>query len=157
MMLVVLSGTYLRSCAHDVHGAAERLRRPEQLSIISSPATVPAELQQFMLPADARLQGLLGGSLQALNVRVAERILREADSFERPALAECLVTLARGRTRLKASPRASMTDADLHDFITGRWADGCTHSGLLRQLRDAGFACEQRRFARLFAAADRSR
>ena len=155
-LLVVLSGTYLRACAHDVLGAAERLRRPEQLSIISSPATVPAELREFTLPADARLQGVLGGSLQALNVRVADHVLRQAGSHERPALAEYLAALARGRVRPKPNPRTPMTDADVHDFIRARWVEGCTHSGLLRQLRDAGFACEQHRFARLFAAAQRS-
>lgn len=156
-LLVVLSGTYLRACAHDVLAAAGRLRRPEQLSIISSPSTVPAELREFILPADARLQGLVGGSLQALNVRVAEHVLQQAGLLERPALAEYLAMLVRDRGRPKPNSRTLMADADIHNFIIDRWGEGCTHSGLLRQLREAGFACEQRRFARLFAAAHRSR
>lgn len=157
--LVVLSSNYLRACAHDLLAAVANLHRPEQLSIICAGASEPSDLQEFLVPADARLQTVLGGSLQALNVRIAARLLELAahTPLDRPVLTEYLKPLTREIVPRPALRRSPLTDAQVREFITARLTDRSTHSALLRQLRDAGYACEQQRFARLFTATVGSR
>ncbi|MGH4027285.1 MAG: hypothetical protein ACRDRV_22170 [Pseudonocardiaceae bacterium] len=153
-LLVVLSATYLRACAHDLLAAAAELHRPDQLAIISVGGGATRELREYLLPADAHLQTVVGGSLGALNVHLAARLLQApaADLFSRHALAEQIKTLARSGSRRHVPNRTPLTDAEVRAFIIERLSKGSTHSSMLRQLRDAGLACEQQRFARLFAA-----
>lgn len=153
-LLVVLSATYLRACAHDLITAAGTLHRPEQMAIISVGGGATRELREYLLPADADLQTVVGGSLGALNVHLAARLLQTpaADPFNRHDLAEQIRTLARGGSRRQVPKRTPLTDDEVQDFITEHLGESSTHTSMLRQLRDAGLACEQERFARLFAA-----
>lgn len=156
-LLLVLSGPYLRACGHDVLAAADQLHHPDQLSIISTGSTVPSDLREFVLPADGRLQGALGGSMQALNVRIAAHLLEKHRApLKRPALADTVTALGRGRPRPAPLQRTPLSDDQVRAFITSHWTENATHTRLLRQLRDSGLACEQQRFARLFADTVRS-
>jgi hypothetical protein len=152
-LLVVLSGTYLKACAHDLIAAASHLHSPEQMTIISVGGSATHELREYLLPADAHLQTVVGGSLGALNVRLAVRLLQTAtaDLFNRHDLAERIRTLARGAQR-QIPKREPLTDDQIRAFIAERLRETTSHTALLRQLRDAGLACEQHRFAQLFAA-----
>jgi hypothetical protein len=151
-LLLVMSGPYLRACGHDVLAAADQLRHPDQLSVISTGSSVPRELREFVLPADGRLQGVLGGSMQALNVRIAAHLLETHRApLQRAALAESVTLLSQGRSRPAPLNRTPMSDEQVRAFITEHWTQRATHTRLLRQLRDSGLACEQQRFARLFA------
>jgi hypothetical protein len=152
--LVVLSAAYLRACAPDLRAVAAELDRPEQLAILSVGGSATRGLGDYLLPADAHLQTVVGGSLGALNVHLAARLLQTggADLFNRHVLAEHLRALARGGSRRQVPKRAALTDGEVRAFIAERLTERSTHTGLLRQLRDAGLACEQQRFARLFAA-----
>lgn len=154
VLIVVLSSTYLRACAHDLMGAAEVLQRPEQLSIISAGANTSGGLHEFLLPVDAHLQTAVGGSLGALNVRLAARLLDMAGNggLERPALNEHARALRVDSTPRTTPQRAPMTDEEVCQFIAERLTERSTHTALLRQLRNSGRACEQKRFAQLFAA-----
>jgi hypothetical protein len=154
VMIVVLSSTYLRACAHDLLGAAEALQRPEQLSVISAGASAAGGVQEFLLPVDAHLQTAVGGSLGALNVRLAARLLGMADNavLDRPTLNEHVRALRQDSTRRTAPQRTPMTDEEVCQFIAERFTERSTHTALLRQLRNSGHACEQKRFAQLFAA-----
>jgi hypothetical protein len=156
-LLLVLSGPYLRACGHDVAAAADQLRHPDQLSVISTGSTVPSDLREFVLPADGRLQGVLGGSMQALNVRIAAHLLETHQApLQRPALADTVTALGHGRQRPAPLQRTPLSDDQVRTFITTHWTERATHTRLLRQLRDSGLACEQQRFARLFADTVRS-
>jgi hypothetical protein len=152
-VLVVLSGTYLRACAHDLIAAADELHRPEQMAIISVGGGATYELREYLLPADAHLQTVVGGSLGSLNVRLAARLLQTAPTgpFDRHELAERIRALARGARR-EIPKREPLTDDQVMSFIAERFCETSSHTSMLRQLRDAGLACEQQRFARLFAA-----
>jgi hypothetical protein len=153
-LLVVLSGVYLRACAHDLIALAGKLPRPEQLTIISVGGTAPRELQEFVLPADGHLQTVVGGTMGALNVRVAARLLQTlaGASPDRPAFADRLAQLQQEAGRRPVFQRTPITDEQVRSFILERLTDTSTHTALLRQLRDSGLACEQKRFAQLFAA-----
>jgi hypothetical protein len=152
-LLVVLSAAYLRACAHDLIAAATKLHRPEQMAIISVGGGTTPELREYLLPADAHLQAVVGGSLGALNVRLAARLLQTAaaDPFNRHDLAGRIRTLARGARR-QVPKREVLTDDKIRAFIAERVSESSTYTSMLRQLRGAGLACEQQRFARLFAA-----
>lgn len=157
-LLLVLSGPYLRACGHDVLAAADQLRHPDQLSVISTGSSVPSDLREFVLPADGRLQGVLGGSMQALNVRIAAHLLETHRApLQRTALADSVAVLSQGRSRPAPLQRTPLSDEEVRAFITTHWTESATHTRLLRQLRDSGLACEQQRFARLFADTVRSR
>lgn len=156
-LIVVLSGPYLRACGHDVLAAADQLRGQDQLSIISTGNSVPRDLREFVLPADGRLQAVVGGSMQALNVRVAAHLLEtHREPLQRSALAHSVIALSNGRPRPTPLQRTPMSDDAVRAFITAHWTERATHSRMLRQLRDSGLACEQQRFARLFADTVRS-
>ncbi|MBW4719407.1 hypothetical protein [Saccharothrix obliqua] len=152
--VVVLSPSYLRACADDLLRAIGVMESPDRLSIVSIGGTPPRELREFVLPGDAHLQTVLGGSLGALNVRVAQRLLRmSADSaMDRATLAEHVAALASSGGVREIPRRQPMSDDDVRKFIMENLSERSTHTSLLRKLRDSGLACEQKRFARLFAA-----
>ena len=125
----------------------------------SSPPGLPpdADLADVMLPADARLQHHVGGTRGSLNVRIAKQILTAGLSDHaamsehlRRQLATAPTLISYGRT---ATERRR--GAGVHPAAPGRRLN-VSHSRLLRALRDSGMACEQARFAGLFATAARS-
>lgn len=155
-VLLVLSQSYLAACSADLRAALERAHNG-QLSVIAAGATEHADLAEVILPADARLQHHVGGTRGSLNVRIAEQVLL-AGLSNHGAMREHL------RGQLAAAPtlfsygRQRLSDDDVLAFIRPRLAADPTLSRtrLLRALRDAGMACEQARFADLFATARRS-
>lgn len=158
-MLVVLSAMYLRACARDLVALAENLRQSDQLTIISVGGSAPRELQEFVLPADSHLQTVVGGTLGALNVRLAAELLQTAPNTppNRQAFADGLSRLRQQAGQRPVFQRTPMTDEQVRAFILERLTENSTHTAMLRQLRDSGLACEQKRFANLFAATVRSR
>jgi len=153
-VLVALSPPYLDACSEDITAAAATLRRTSQLSLICTGAA-RTTLPNHMLPGDARLQHLLGGTRQALNVRVLAYLLREdRGPFTREAASDTLTRLLSTQPKLVEHDRRRCSDAEVRNFIRTclRRDPSLSHSRLLRQFRNAGNACEQSRFALLFAA-----
>lgn len=152
-VLVSLSEAYLTACEADLR-AALSLARPGQVSIISAGLGQRADLASWRLPADARLQHVLGGTRAALNARIVADLLR-AGANDHQAMHDRLCNHLARAPELVAYRRRRLTDADVIDFIRARHAryPQASRSGLLRELRDAGMACEQTRFRGLFAAA----
>ncbi|MFC8296580.1 hypothetical protein [Micromonospora orduensis] len=154
-IIAVLSDTYLRPCSDDLRRAAGQLRDPQRLTIVG-PAQADPDLNELVVGVTARMRPAVGGSLLALNVRVAQRLvsLVTADSatHRRPhlrALAHELVATAPPPT-----PRANrerMSDEEVRAFIRSLASVRPTSATrLLRQLRDSGKSCEQARFKQLF-------
>ncbi len=153
-LLLVLSAPYLAACHPDVLAAASTLPDPAQLSVISAGTKTAGELAEFLLPVDARLEHVVGGTRQSLNVRVAEHLLAGGD-YEHAAMRDRLSRLLAGQPAPRRYTRTPLTDQEVQVFIRDRLAqDGAavTHTRLLRELRDSGRACEQHRFADLFRA-----
>ena len=152
--LLVLSQSYLAACRDDVAEALSTLPGGgEDLSIISAGTKTSDGLAERLLPVDARLQYLLGGTRQALNVRAAEHVVLAGleDHEEMRAWLEGLVA---DQPALPRYDRQALNDAEVRAYIRRRVLSepGARHTPLLRDLRRSGYACEQARFAVLFRA-----
>lgn len=156
-VLVVLSRTYLAACDTDLRAALD-LAGPGQVSIIAAGAAEGRpDIAAWQLPADARLQHAVGGTRGALNVRIAADLLAAALN-DHHAMHDRLRRQLSRAPQLTVYERRRLTDDDVLAFIRARRANDphATRTRLLRELRDAGMACEQGRFGDLFTTAARS-
>lgn len=152
-VLVVLSQTYLAACDTDLQ-AALNLARPGQVSIVVAGAGKRPDLAGWQLPADARLQHIVGGTRGALNARITADLLA-AGLTGHDAMHDRLQRHLASAPPLTVYTRQRLTDDAVVEFIHARRADDplLSCNRLLRELRDAGMACEQKRFGQLFATA----
>lgn len=152
-VLAVLSPPYLRACGRDLTAAAAVAG--ERLSVLCAGGAPAGPLSALTLPADGRLQAAVGGTRGSLNVRIAAHLLgTHAGRFTRSALAATLADLLECQPPMPRYDRQELDDAAVMRFIS-QALDGLNGSApaatpLLRRLRDAGFACEQGRFASLY-------
>jgi hypothetical protein len=152
--LLALSASYLDACRDDVAAAAGEVADPDTFMIISAGARFPGSAGVAMVPSDARLQGFLGGTRQALNARIAAYLL-SAGISSRAAATQRLTRLLAGQSPLTRYERKKLSDQEVTEMIACRLTQvpGTSASRLLRDFRDAGYACEQQRFASLYRAA----
>ena len=151
-MIVALSKTYLQAVHHDLTNAAAVMGEKADLLLISA-GTPPEGLEEVQLPCDARFVTSLGGTRASLNARVADHIIATSSRHEFDS-AKVRSLLQRDLDHSKdilRYDRRKKTDFELQDWIRARLnIDHSSRSSLLRELRDAGFACEQSRFAGLY-------
>lgn len=157
-ILAILSDAYLRACAHDLRSAIGELADNERFSIIGPPGRQP-DLDEFVVPVTAALRPVVGGSLQALNVRAAAHLLNLSTTAARPLLRSELRNIIERTTReapadLHRRPVGQrLTDSEVRAFILRHLRPGpVSATSLLRLLRQSGRSCEQSRFKQLFAA-----
>ncbi|MEV4712623.1 hypothetical protein [Micromonospora sp. NPDC049374] len=156
-IIAVLSDTYLRACSDDLRRAAGQVSDPQRLTIVG-PAQADPNLDELVVGVTALMRPAVGGSLLALNVRVAQRLLglvnADPGTHRRSHLRALAHELA--ATAPPPAPRAHrerMTDDEVKAFIRPLAAAGPTSATrLLRQLRDSGKSCEQGRFKQIFDA-----
>lgn len=153
-ILLALSKPYLTACHDDLLAAAKRLTYPDRLAVVSVGARSAGLLTEHLLPADARLQAVLGGTRQSVNVRLLTHLLAHsaAPRLDRAHLAAMACTMLDSAPDLVRYDRAARTDAQVAEFIRARLvADPrLSASRLLREYRDAGNACEQSRFGAIY-------
>lgn len=152
-LLVIASPVYVRAMADDLRDAAWRLRRPESLVIVSSVTGFPDELQDHLLPSVAALQVRLGGTMGSLHARTARHLLKHVTLPLDAAELRAKYMRMASRIEPRVTPvRKARSDSDVRRFIrsrmNGREHVSCT--ALLRDYRDDGFKCEQKRFRALF-------
>ncbi len=160
VLLVALSPAYLQACAEDLLEAATELRSPMQLTIVSVGGRSHRDLTPHLVPGDARLQHALGGTRQALNVRVLAYLLtKHAGPFVHPEISHTLATLLAAQPPVPRYGRVGCSDAQVASFVQRRLTaePDATHSRLLREFRDTGRACEQSRFATVFRTVQEKR
>jgi len=152
-LLLALSASYLDACRDDIAAAAAQVPDPDRLVLISAGARPSGPVAEAMVPADAKLQAVLGGTRQALNVRIAARLL-SADIYGRAAASDYLGRLLSEQPPLRRYERKKLTDGEVSEMISCRLAQApeTPASRMLREFRDAGYACEQQRFAQLHRA-----
>jgi hypothetical protein len=150
LFMLMLSPPYLRACHDDIRVAATKVIRPDRFMLISAGTRYPGDLGAIFLPADARLQSCLGGTRQALNVRVGERLLKEGIRSRIDA-ANYLRDLLEEQPPLTRYDREKLSDEEVMSLIMDGLArsPGASASRLLRAFRDSGYACEQGRFGEL--------
>lgn len=160
-ILVIASPAYIGAMADDLSGARSSLTDPQRLIVISSrDESFPEWLAPHLVPSEASLSYLLGGSRGSLHARTARRILQESGAV--PLRATTLVSLY---TRLVSesqrptpAARLKLGDENVRSFIRSALAvhGSLTCTAALRKLRSTGQACEQRRFAGLYAEVTRN-
>ncbi len=151
VFILAISQPYLHACHADIVDAYRRATDAMRFMVVSAGARSPGDLGPVMLPADARLQACLGGSRQALNARIAAHLLA-AGIRRRDDAVDRLTGLLH---RLPPPPRydrKKLSDQQVLDMIALHLtrSPAASASRLLREFRDAGYACEQRRFGELY-------
>ncbi len=157
-ILVIASPVYVRAIADDLLAAAEALRRPESLVIVSSVSGFPDELAEHLVPSVARLRSGLGGALGSLHARTARHLLKGASlPFDASALRTKYERIASRAKPLESNSRERRSDSEVRAFIRSQLkGDSKSCTALLRVYRDSGFRCEQKRFRNIFTQVCRS-
>ena len=152
-VLLCVSKPYLAAVAADL-AAAVAASGAERWTIISAGsvgAALPPTVRGRLLPADGSLRQTVGGTMRALNVRLAAAVLRNlpADSNLYAHARGIVDQLRRSADQVVAAPpRRRLSDSEVSAFVRKHRGEG-GHYVLLRLLRQSGLACEQRRFVRL--------
>ncbi|MEU8655808.1 hypothetical protein [Actinoplanes philippinensis] len=144
-IIAVLSEAYQRACAADILTAATSAEH-DALSVIGPPGVQP-DLADLLVPVTARLRHTVGGSLQALNVRVAQHLLAHGAGHGRSDLRAAAAAAEPAETPAARPTGRPMSDDEVVAYIHSQPHSSATQ--LLRRLRDTGRSCEQARFGRL--------
>jgi len=147
-VLLVLSETYARSMEHDLIALADR---GGDLLLVGGARDIDG---LDRLPTNRTLRAELGGATSSVGLRMARRWLRcrTSASLYTPKDASAWSNWAQSVARSDNYHRAPATDGDIVERIRKLLADepGLSATRALRRVRDAGTACEQKRFGRLF-------
>ena len=149
-VVVVATAPYLEAMAKEILEADHA----GGSIVIASTSPAPAALEHLRLPASGRLRTVLGGSMQSVNVRLGRYVIEKLgpSSVTLEAARRVTAALIESSPELTVYEREQVSDQWVLAFIAeSRSAEpDASHTRLLRQLRDAGRACEQRRFRSLF-------
>jgi hypothetical protein len=148
--LLVLSAPYLSACSADIAAASRVVANPDRFIVVSAGTRNGGGLGSLLVPADARLQACFGGTRQTLNVRVAADLLSKGFT-SRVKATNYLADLLKMQPPIRRYERERLTDEQALRMIGEALAriPGASASRLLREFRDAGYACEQARFGAL--------
>jgi hypothetical protein len=151
VFLLVLSRNYLKACGPDVAAARACIGGSGQLMIVSAGTRPQGDLADLMVPADARLQARFGGTRRALNARIGGYLLAAGIRTAAEATEHMNQLLADQPPVLRYN-RLKQSDLEILQRIAERLdrEPRTSANRLLREFRDAGVACEQHRFTRLF-------
>lgn len=152
--LFALSPSYLNAISDNLIAGREELSDPEKLIIVSNGKKRHGSLNSSVVTAPVVLQSVVGGALASLNVRIASKILQ--------VVPDSRMTIHEVRTFIadllrRASPRdipqrCDRSDSEVAQYI--RRALNCdsasSYTRMLKTFRDAGNACEMKRFKKLF-------
>lgn len=126
--------------------------------IFSSNQKLASPLKSLFYQAKDDFCKSLGGSRISLNIRLANQIIKNI-SLERavtPQVKEMYNALVKNSSPAERFNRKKMTDGDVNSFIENELKNvnrrETSASKLLRNLRDKGMACEQKRFSKLYKA-----
>lgn len=122
--------------------------------VVGGSDAVPSSLR---LPADAKLRSTLGGTLGALNMRAAVAWMNRLTStaIDSQEDREAWNVWSQSVGKREAYDRDPLRDDEVIEAIRLVRVEEprISKTRALRALRDSGFACEQRRFGRLFESA----
>jgi hypothetical protein len=156
LIIAALSATYLASCGDDVVAAACKLDAQENMTLVSAGTSPRGVFADVLCPVDGDLRGALGGTLMALNVRAVGHILASltTETPTRTAARKVIAQLSAATAPIVRPRREPASDQEIRGLIAERLrAAPASCTSMLRQFRSEGRACEQSRFARLYAEA----
>jgi hypothetical protein len=143
-LIVAASPSYLSAIVPDLTLAKKNLSDERLLIILSAGVGRLEGFEANLIPADARLQKVLGGARSSLNARLADKILRESDakSLRADLLQVRFRKLLARQPELVQYDRTPMSDDEVRAYVRSsleKDASG-TASRLLRVMRDEGSA-----------------
>ena len=154
--LLVLPPDYFRALSEDLRRSIHLLADPQKLIILSSDEKSCAELPNNTIRLDARLQVHLGGARSSLGIRTARAILQKlvGRSVRLDSAREVVAELVCRHGVATIYDRKPVADGQVVQFVSDELSRNHSLSFTqgLRRFRDAGFACEMKRFRRLFSA-----
>ncbi|GGB75527.1 hypothetical protein GCM10011607_39810 [Shewanella inventionis] len=129
--------------------------------IITSKVELPQSLQSLRLIATEDFCELLQGSRVSLNIRLARYLLKELSSSDDfiSQIKERYVRLQRRSKPAKKFDRVKVDDEEVANYIIKKLECGSPKSSatvLLNAFRNDGFACEQKRFGKIFQLTKRT-
>ena len=154
-LLIVASPSYLTAMARDAGQAQAGMNSPERAIVVAA----GADRRSFPLSAlavhfDARIREVVGGGMQGLNARVARLILEKSapDELSRSRAQAVIDEASACLPKFEYPRREGQGDEQVVAFIREsiQAKSKCTKTGLLREWRAQGLACEQNRFGALF-------
>lgn len=150
-VLLVLSANYASALDADLVALAEHGNDSLLIGGVRDIAGIPR------IASDKRLRSHLGGTTTGLNIRTAIAWMERLDgsSLHSQALQDAWHSWASTVSRPERYDRNPMSDEQVLAYVDdARMSDpGISRTRALRMLRESNFACEQRRFAQLFARA----
>lgn len=154
VFLIALSSAYFAVIKNDLLSARLVLESPDNLVIISAGTRAMPEMGSSLLPIDARFENLVGGARATLNARMLRYLVENFDVRKCNArkITKSLNITATELEKPKLFDRARLDDVEIAAFIhqQSKLVRKTSASALLRILRDAGTACEQKRFHRIY-------
>ena len=153
--LVLMSPTYLEALTEDLLAARGEMTHPDRLLVVSgAPGPSDPKLVPHWVPSLEICRGVLGGSCSSLNARVAGHVASSysPDQWTSEVIQPQMNLWMAGLDPIERPARKAISDADALAFIRKRTRQlgRTSHTALLRELRDQGIACEQKRFKALF-------
>ncbi|MEI7909621.1 MAG: hypothetical protein WCK77_08305 [Verrucomicrobiota bacterium] len=154
VFLIALSSPYLTVLKSDIVDAKSALVSPDNLLVISAGVRAMPGLGSSLLPIDARFENLVGGARSTLNARMLRYIVVKNNTRKLSAasVSSALTVTATKLDSPRSFERVPLKDNEITTFIRTQSRDVSrpSASSLLRILRDGGYACEQKRFHRLY-------
>jgi hypothetical protein len=153
-IVVIASPKYLAAIQDDLLTARSVLADPATLIVVSAGARGRGPLAESMIACSARLQAALGGALMSLNARVARCIIEKGPTYPwtLAGFQRLLEALPMDEAAGRSPARKAVTDEEVRVFVRNALNANprARHTSLLREYRETGYACEQKRFGRLF-------
>lgn len=154
-MLVVASSAYLEALEQDLLEVLDLGADRARLVLVSSaPGPAAPLLRAHWVPTAAPLRMTLGGALTSLHVRAARHLLQKIspENFDAQHARVHIERLLDRSPDASAPRRERGEDEDVLAYIRKALHSNraATHTGLLREYRASGRACEQGRFRELF-------
>ena len=152
-VIVCLGRNYLDAVATDLTELVQRLDDPGRAVVFAS-GTPLAGLEGCWVAVPASLRITLGGSLSSTSPRAAMAVLAElgASTLSAAKARSVVSTLSTTAGELPSFDRRRQCDDAISEWILDHLAEAPNGSKTtaLRRFREAGNACEQARFGRLF-------
>lgn len=155
-LLVVLPEAYLDALTEDLFAAKDILRDEEFLTLLvaGNPKSLSAKLSGNTVRLPKKVRQVVGGSDHSLYGRTVRHLVFTwaTGLFTTSRIRDHICQMCDAVPELPVYGRERANDQDILLFIRQRYLGQDpmpSASVLLRQYRDLGFACEQKRFSRL--------
>ncbi len=150
-LIISVSQWYIEAIADDFLSAVSLLKNSDMVTILTSTQPRRPELRPYCIFFDARLQKWLGGARVSLSARVLRSIIKDLDTFSRPAIRDYIEEQSKGK-HIITYKRTALSDSEIEDYVKREIFSSPEkkYTALLKKLRDSGCACERSRFKKIY-------